>query len=203
MAARTPFVCASRLRFAAMRQRFSTSAWSSTLEGGLTGARSFAHHEQMQNLHLPSHSTSRLSPTRPDVTAQITRGAVRLFADLGVAALGEVALPNGRRADLLGIDERGRILIAEVKSGRADFEADMKWAAYLPYCDAFYFAVARDFPIDLLPASEGLIIADAFGGAILRASPERPLVAARRKALTIRFARLAAARATGFGAEIG
>ncbi len=134
---------------------------------------------------------------RPDITAALTRGVTRLFVDLGFMPLPEFTLVNGRRADLMGLDDGGRFIIAEIKSCRADFEADGKWADYLDYCDAFYFAVAADFPQELLPEEEGLIIADAFGGAILRAGVERPLAAARRKAVTLRYARQAASRAYG------
>jgi hypothetical protein len=132
---------------------------------------------------------------RPDVTAALTRGVSRLFIDLGFLPLPEFTLANGRRADLMGLDDGGRFIIAEIKSCRADFEADGKWEDYLDYCDAFFFAVAGDFPRELLPESEGLIIADAFGGAILREAAERPLAAARRKAVTLRYARQAASRA--------
>lgn len=132
---------------------------------------------------------------RPDVTALLTRGVCRLFLDMGLAPLPEFRLPNGRRGDVAGLCPNGRLVIAEVKSCQADFDADSKWADYLDYCDAFYFAVADDFPRALLPPGEGLIIADGFGGAVLREALPRPLAAARRKALTLRFARQAAARA--------
>jgi hypothetical protein len=82
-----------------------------------------------------------------------------------------------------------------VKSGAEDYLADRKWGEYLPYCDAFYFAVDPDFPQNLLPPEPGLIVADGFGGAVVRAAPHAPLAGARRKALTLAFARLAAARA--------
>jgi hypothetical protein len=52
----------------------------------------------------------------------------------------------------------------------------------------------RDFPQDLLPAAPGLLVADAYGARELRAAPRTPLAAARRKALTIRFGLVAAAR---------
>ena len=150
----------------------------------------------MQNLRLDLVSAGRLAaPARPDVTLALTRGVLRLFADLGLAPLAEFRLPNGRRADVAGIDRKGRLVFAEVKSCQADFDADNKWTDYLDFCDAFYFAVARDFPLDLLPSAEGLILADAYGGAVVRESQERPLVAARRKSITLRFARQAAARA--------
>ena len=85
-------------------------------------------------------------------------------------------------------------MIVEVKSSIADFKSDQKWPEYMPFCDEFYFAVGQDFPQELIPDEAGLIIADAFGGAILRTPERHPLKAARRKAMTLKFARLAAQR---------
>ena len=132
---------------------------------------------------------------RPQITSAVTRGAARLFVALGYAPLLEVGLPNGRRADIMALGPRGQIAVAEVKSGLEDFRTDRKWGEYLPYCDAFYFAVAPEFPRDILPEEPGLIVADAFDGAVLREAPAVVLTGARRKALTLAFARLAAARA--------
>jgi hypothetical protein len=133
--------------------------------------------------------------SRPQITSAVTRGAARLFVALGYAPLLEVGLPNGRRADIMALGPRGQIAVAEVKSGLEDFRTDHKWGEYLPYCDAFYFAVAPEFPREILPEEPGLIVADAFDGAVLREAPAVPLAGARRKALTIAFARLAAVRA--------
>jgi hypothetical protein len=133
--------------------------------------------------------------TRPETTGAVTRGAARLFMALGYAPLAEVTLPNGRRADLMALGPRGEIAIAEVKSGLDDYRTDRKWAEYAPYCDAFYFAVDADFPRHILTDGPGLIVADAFGGAVLVEPPIVPLAPARRKALTLAFARLAAVRA--------
>ena len=135
-----------------------------------------------------------LTVTRPETTSAVTRGAARLFLALGYAPLAEVGLPNGRRADLMAIGPRGEIAIAEVKSGLDDYRTDRKWAEYAPYCDAFYFAVDAAFPRHVLSDGPGLIVADAFGGAVIVEAPLVPLAAARRKALTLSFARLAAAR---------
>ncbi|MEZ5891913.1 MAG: MmcB family DNA repair protein [Parvularculaceae bacterium] len=141
------------------------------------------------------------APARPDRTLALTRGVARLFIDLGLSPLCEFRLANGRRADVAGLDRRGRLIIAEVKSCRADFEVDQKWPDYLEFCDLFYFAVDPDFPRDILPDAEGLIIADDYGAAISRAAVERPMVAARRKAVTLRFARQSAMRALGVSAD--
>ena len=123
-----------------------------------------------------------LEISRPETTSAVTRGAGRLMAALGYAPLLEVCLPNGRRADIMALGPRGQIAICEVKSGLEDFRTDRKWGEYLPYCDAFYFAVAPEFPREILPEDPGLIVADGFGGAVLREAPATPL--ARRASLT-------------------
>ena len=138
-----------------------------------------------------------VTTSRPETTATVTRGAARLLAALGYAPLPEVTLPNGRRADLMALGPKGQIFIVEVKSGIEDFRVDLKWPEYQPYCDVFAFAVAPEFPREILPDEPGLIIADGFGGAILRETRVTPLSGARRKALTLAFARLAALRASG------
>ncbi len=138
-----------------------------------------------------------LTFSRPETTDAVTRGAARLMAALGYAPLLEVSLPNGRRADIMALGPKGDIFIVEVKSGILDFKTDRKWHEYRPYCDAFAFAVAPEFPREILPEEPGLIVADAFGGAVLREAGPVPLAPARRKALTLAFARLAAVRATG------
>lgn len=133
--------------------------------------------------------------SRPATTLSVTRGAARLLVDMGYAPLLEVGLPNGRRADVMALGSRGDIVICEVKSGLDDYRVDRKWGEYRPYCDAFYFAVAPEFPEDVLPLDPGLIVADSFGGAVVRDAPLSRLAPARRKALTLAFARLGALRA--------
>lgn len=132
--------------------------------------------------------------SRPETTDAVTRGAARLFVALGYAPLAEVVLPNGRRADIMALGPRGEIAIAEVKSSAEDYRTDRKWGEYAPFCEAFFFAVAPHFPRHILPPGPGLIVADAFGGAVVAEAPVIPLAPARRKALTLAFARLAAMR---------
>lgn len=134
--------------------------------------------------------------SRPETTDAVSRGAARLFVALGYAPLAEVVLPNGRRADIMALGPRGEIAIVEVKSSVADFRTDRKWGAYAPFCETFFFAVAPHFPHQILPPGPGLIVADAFGGAVVVEAPVIPLAPARRKALTLAFARLAAMRAS-------
>jgi hypothetical protein len=134
-------------------------------------------------------------PSRPETTAFVVRGVMRLLIDHGYAPLCELPLGNGRRADVVGLGPAGEILIVECKSCLEDYRVDLKWGEYAPYCDAFYFAVTEDFPKDLLPEDVGLIVADQFGGAFVRPAADQPtLASARRRSLLLSFARLAAAR---------
>ena len=106
----------------------------------------------------------------------------------------EVSLANGRRADVAAVAASGEIWIVEIKSSVEDFRTDQKWPEYRDYCDRLFFAVAPAFPREILPADTGLIIADRYGGEILRPAPEHKLAGARRKAMTLRFVRTAAFR---------
>jgi hypothetical protein len=125
---------------------------------------------------------------------EISRGACRALALQGFRAIAELTLADGRRADLAAIDEAGNIWIVEVKSSLEDFRADAKWPDYRLWCDRLLFAVAPDFPREVLPEDTGLILADRYGGEIVREAPEHRLAPARRKAVTLRLARVAAGR---------
>ncbi len=137
-------------------------------------------------------------PVRPGV--RLARGAAAVLEAAGFVSLREFPLGNGRRVDLIGLDEQGRIAIVEVKASLADYRADGKWMAYLPYCDLFFFAVPEDFPVAILDESEvtadriGIMVVDGHAGAIRRRPRLHPLHPSRRKALTLRFARAAAKR---------
>lgn len=135
----------------------------------------------------------------PEITRAVTRGAARLLGDLGQGVLTEFSLATGRRVDVIGVDRAGVITVVEVKASVADFKGDSKWREYLEFCDQFFFAVSVDFPRELLPDDEicGVIIADRFGAEILREAAREKLSAARRKAVTLRFARTAARRLQG------
>ena len=127
-----------------------------------------------------------------EIAAGLQRGVRRLMAELGHATMPEFTLASGRRADLIALAPCGRLTIVEIKSGPADFRADRKWPEYRDFCDRFYFAVPASMPLAILPEDTGLIVGDAYGAAILREAPHHALAGARRKAVTLRFARAAA-----------
>ena len=135
------------------------------------------------------------SDEAPLVAAKgISRGTTRLLRAMGFEVLEEFKLNSRRRADLAGLDRKGRFVIVEIKSSLADFRTDNKWHDYLPHCDFFYFAVADDIPTDVLPKAEGLIIADAFHGAVISTSKERKMDDNRRRTQILDFARMSARR---------
>jgi hypothetical protein len=135
---------------------------------------------------------SEIVAGRDAVTREVCRGVGRLLRAMSFAAINELPLPNGRRADVVALSPSGDIWIVEVKSCLDDLRVDTKWPEYRDFSDALFFAVAPDFPRALLPADTGLILADRYAGEILREAPETRLSAARRKAMTLRFARAAA-----------
>jgi hypothetical protein len=125
----------------------------------------------------------------------VRRGTVLMLAELGFAVLPEVTLKTGRRADLMAVSPKGDIWIIEIKSSLADLRADHKWQDYAAFCDQFYFATHSGVAQSHFPDDAGFILSDAYGAELVSPAPEHRLAAGVRKALTLRFARLAAARA--------
>ena len=119
------------------------------------------------------------------------------MASHGFTCVEELVPARGLRVDVMALGPKSEIWIVECKSGRADFQSDHKWQGYLEWCDRFFWAVDSDFPTELLPEDCGLIIADAYGGEIIRMAPEEKLAAARRKSVLQNFAATAARRLHG------
>jgi hypothetical protein len=126
--------------------------------------------------------------------AEVARGVSRLLLQDGYAPILEFTLPNGRRLDVAAIGPGGEILGVEIKVALADLRGDSKWPEYLDYCDLFYFAIPPDFPPEHVPSQTGLIVADRYGGEIVKQAQAQSLHASRRKAVTIGFANVAASR---------
>jgi hypothetical protein len=139
---------------------------------------------------LPPPEDGRQSAT----ALRIARGTARLLHAHGFCVVSELALPSGRRADLVAVDGGGTIWIVEIKSSVADFRADQKWQDYRAHCDRLFFATCMEVPCEIFPPDTGLIVADAFGGEFHCQAPEHKLPAATRKAMMLLFARAAALR---------
>lgn len=134
------------------------------------------------------------SVTTPDMTRQVTRGVCRYLSSLGFSVLTEFTLKNGRRADVIGLGRDGSVVIVEVKTSIADLKADQKWPEYKEFCDQLFFATPRDFPLELLPVTCGILVADSWGADEIRAAEVVPIHASRRRVLTLKLARKAAQR---------
>ncbi|MEM7692852.1 MAG: MmcB family DNA repair protein [Pseudomonadota bacterium] len=128
-----------------------------------------------------------------DRAMMVRRGTMRLLREMGFAAVPEVTLPSGRRADLVALAGDGAIAIIEVKSSVADLRADGKWQDYRRYCDRFWFATCPEV-VPHLPAGEGVIVSDGFDADVITDAPFARMSAATRRAVTLRVAQTAARR---------
>ncbi len=139
--------------------------------------------------------------------SEVARSVMHLLGHMGFACLTEFSLNNGRRADVAGLDDKGRFVLVEIKVSVADFRSDQKWPDYLGHADLFYFAVPDIFPHAMVSAAldaraphAGLMLCNGFEAAIVRDADMQSIAPARRKSETLRFARTAAQRLLGIGA---
>jgi hypothetical protein len=141
-------------------------------------------------------------PGQGRLAASVVRGICRLFARNDIWCIAEMPLRCGRRADLMGIDARGQVVIVEVKVSKADLFGDGKWTDYLDYCDRFYWGLASALDPALvshasfLPERSGLIVADGYDAEIVRPAASVPMAAARRRLEVERLARASMRRMT-------
>lgn len=156
------------------------------------------------NPDSPSSGSSlpNSSSLAPLTAADVARGIRRLFARNDIWCLSEVPIRNGRRADLMGIDAKGLVVIVEIKVARGDLLGDAKWPDYLDFCDRFFWGVPPRLDRSPLeseayrPETSGVIVADGYDAEILRPAALVPLAAARRKVEVERLARIALRRHT-------
>ena len=126
--------------------------------------------------------------------SKISRGVMRHFAQIGLSSLSEFSPTRGLRVDIVALGPSDEIWIVECKSGKNDFKSDNKWHNYLDWCDRYFWAVAAEFPIDILPSDTGLIIADPYDASILREASLNKVSVARRKKLIKSIAKSACNR---------
>lgn len=152
------------------------------------------------SISAPETEPTLASPPVAIDAVAVTRGIMRLFARNDIWCLPEMPLRGGRRADMMGVDAKGHVIIVEIKTARADLLGDNKWPDYLEHCDRFYWGLAAGLdrtPLDSAdyqPGSCGVIVADGYDAEIIRPAPLEPLAAARRKAEVERLARAAMRR---------
>ena len=122
-------------------------------------------------------------------TQRITDAIARSYYEQGDGVLREFKLRVKRRVDLITLNDEGLITIIEIKSSVSDFRSDKKWNEYIDWADQFYFGVAQNFPIDILPKEHGIITTDGFDTYEARKSPVKKLNGSRRNTLVRKLAR--------------
>ena len=127
-------------------------------------------------------------------TQRITDAIARFFFGQGDGVLREFKLKNRRRVDLVTINEKGWIIIIEIKSSPEDFLSDKKWGEYIDWADQFYFGVAHNFPISILPKEHGIITTDGFDVYQAQPSPIHKLNGSRRNNLICKMAKVSMRR---------
>lgn len=138
--------------------------------------------------------------SQPFAACDVARGICRLFARNDIWCIPEMMLPGGRRADLMGVDAKGHIVIVEIKVARGDLMGDAKWPDYLEYCDRFFWGLPPTLDRlclegeNFLPERCGVIVADGYDAEICRPAPLLKLAPVRRKAQVERLARAAMRR---------
>lgn len=144
---------------------------------------------------IEPNSTNPFIDGRQSLNALMVRqGVERFMRNLGYSCLAELTLASGKRCDLICLSPKASFVIVEVKSSVEDFRVDNKWPEYQQHCDSFYFATHSGVPAEIFPESEGLIIADTYGAEIVREAETKAISAASRKALLLRYARVATQR---------
>lgn len=153
----------------------------------------------------PAGAAGPAEVTRPDdgdarTARAVARGISRLFARNDIWCIPEMPLRSGRRADLMGIDAKGHVIIVEIKVAKADLLGDAKWTDYLDHCDRFFWGLHPALDRACMEAEAfrpeccGLIVADGYDAEILRPAPTLALAPARRKVEVELLARTALRR---------
>ena len=127
-------------------------------------------------------------------TQRITDAIARAYYGQGDGVLREFRLRNRRRVDLVILNDKGWITIIEIKSSPEDFRSDSKWDEYIDWADQFYFGVAHNFPIDILPKEHGIITTDGFDVYQAQPSPCHKLNGSRRNTLIHKMAKVSMRR---------
>src|SRR5947199_8524904 len=116
----------------------------------LEGSRS----PEVEKISLISQSAALIAPVdgrQSETALEIARGTRRLLRAAGWASVTELALPSGRRADIVALGGDSSLTIVEIKSSLADFRADRTWRDYLLHCDQLLFAVSPEMPLGAVP----------------------------------------------------
>jgi hypothetical protein len=72
--------------------------------------------------------------------------AISYFAHLRYSCHFEIGIQawGRRRADMLAVNMKSEVVLAEIKSSVEDLTSDRKWRTYLDYADKMYFIFSQD-----------------------------------------------------------
>lgn len=117
--------------------------------------------ESPQSFFESVQATALLSPYELKEHAKLQEKALKRLYQQEYVTSAEVTLPNNQRADVIGYNREGKIIIIEVKVNREDFLQDKKWQGYLPYCHEFYFLLNENIFLHFDPekhSPSGLLV---------------------------------------------
>ena len=82
---------------------------------------------------------------RKNAADALKRAAVMHWVKLRYGVFLELGLNRKARlrADIVCVNYRRHVIVVEVKSSLADFNADTKWTGYLNHCDQYYWLVPQ------------------------------------------------------------
>jgi hypothetical protein len=132
---------------------------------------------------------------RKEITKALQKATVGWLVKRGYGVTVELGvMPWGRRkVDVIGIKGDGHIVIAEIKSCKADFTTDKKMLDYLPFCDQFVLVTTTDCWKEIEPmVTEKRIGARVLGAdgylVSVRPAPNVKMDGKTRKSIVLRIA---------------
>ena len=135
-----------------------------------------------------------MTQTKLKMGQLIARGVCRHLKHYDFACIEEFVPIKGARVDIIAVGPKGEIWIIECKSSPTDYLQDQKWEKYLPFCDRYFWAVPQNFPTNILPENDGLILADSYDAEIVRFGQKRKITPQKRKTIITKVARNASDR---------
>lgn len=86
------------------------------------------------------------SVSKRDIVNALKEATVSYFAHLRYSCHFEIGIQawGRRRADMLAVNLKSEVVLAEIKSSLEDYTSDRKWQNYLGYADKMYFIFTQD-----------------------------------------------------------
>lgn len=125
-------------------------------------------------------------------TSYFLKKGYSCFLELGLNSWGKL------RGDVLAINLRGHLVIAEIKSSKADYLNDLKWQQYLPFSNQLVFvftpnvftSIKQEIIEKVKPLGVGVLVLDERTGYLRSVVPAKNRVMKKKtkRLLTLRMA---------------